>query len=68
MTFDLNVSKIDSSSEENLSEHSKVVFNLEEDIAAAEELSLNEMSNTIVKSGEEDVNVINDSSLLSEIR
>ena len=66
MTFDLNVSEIDSSNEENLSEDSKVVHNLEEDIAAAEELSLNEMSNTIVKSGEEDVNVINDSSMPSE--
>ena len=47
MTFDLNVSEIDSSSEENLSEDSKVVFNLEEETAAEEEISLNEMSNTI---------------------
>ena len=66
MTFDLNVSEIDSSSEENLSEDSKVVFNLEEDTAAEEELSLNEMSNTVVRSGEEDDNVINDSSVPSE--
>ena len=66
MTFDLNVSEIDSSSEENLSEDSKVVFNLEEDTAADEELSLNEMSNTVVRSGEEDDNVINDSSVPSE--
>ena len=65
MTFDLNVSEIDSSSEENLSEDSKVVFNLEED-TVAEELSLNEMSNTVVRSGEEDDNVINDSSEPSE--
>ena len=67
MTFDLNVSEIDSSSEENLSEDSKVVFNLEEDTAAEEELSLNEMSNTVVRSGEEDDNVINDSSVPSEV-
>ena len=40
MTFDLNVSEIDSSSEENLSEDPKVVFNLEED-TVAEELSIN---------------------------
>ena len=65
MTFDLNVSEIDSSSEENLSEDSKVVFNLEED-TVAEELSLNEMSNTVVRSGEEDDNVINDSFVPSE--
>ena len=67
MTFDLNVSEIDSSSKEDLSEDSKVVYNLEEDIAAEEELSLNEMSNTVVKSGEEDVNLINDSSVPSEV-
>ena len=66
MTFDLNVSEIDSSSEENLPEDSKVVFNLEEETAADEELSLNEMSNTVVKSGKEDYNVINDSSVPSE--
>ena len=66
MTFDLNVSEIDSSSEENLSEDSKVVFNLEEETAADEEFSLNEMSNTVFKSGEEDDNVINDSSVPSE--
>ena len=66
MTFDLNVSEIDSSSEENLSEDSKVVFNLEEETAAEEEFSLNEMSNTVVRSGEEDDNVINDSSVPSE--
>ena len=65
MTFDLNVSEIDSSSEENLSEDSKVVFNLEED-TVAEELSLNDMSNTVVRSGEEDDNVINDSFVPSE--
>ena len=65
MTFDLNVSEIDSSSEENLSEDSKVVFNLEED-TVAEELSLNEMSNTVVRSGEEDDNVIIDSFVPSE--
>ena len=65
MTFDLNVSGIDSSSEENLSEDSKVVFNLEED-TAAEELSLNEKSYTVARSSEEDDNVINDSSVLSE--
>jgi len=48
MTFDLNVSEIDSSSEENLSE----------DTAVEEELNLNEMSNTVVRSGEEDDSVI----------
>ena len=66
MTFDLNVSEIDSSSEENLSEDSKVVFNLEEDTATEEEPSLNEMSNMIDRSGEEDDIVINDSSVPSE--
>ena len=66
MTFDLNVSEIDSSSEENLSEDSKVVFNLEEETAADEEFSLNEISNTVVRSGEEDDNVINNSSVPSE--
>ena len=66
MTFDLNVSEIDSSSEENLSEDSKVVFNLDEEIPADEEFSLNEMSNTVVRSGEDDDNVINDSSVPSE--
>ena len=66
MTFDLNVSEIDSSSEENLPEDSKVVFNLEEETAADEEFSLNEMSNTVFRSGEEDDNVINDSSVPSE--
>lgn len=65
MTFDLNVSEIDSSSEENLSEDSKVVFNLEED-TVAEELSLNEMSNKVVRSVEEDDNVINDSFVPNE--
>ena len=65
MTFDLNVSEIDSSSLDNISKDSKVVFNLEED-SAAEELSLNEMSNRVVRSGEADDNVINDSSVLSE--
>ena len=57
MTFDLNVSEIDSSSEDNLSE----------DIAIEEELSLNEMSNTVIKSVEEEDNVINDSSVPSEV-
>ena len=66
MTFDLNVSEIDSSSEDNLSEDSKVVFNLEEDTATEEEISLNEMSNTIVKSGEEGDITINHSSVPSE--
>ena len=65
MTFDLNVSEIDSSSEENFSEDSKVVFNLEED-TVAEELSLNEMSNKVVRSVEEDDNVINDSFVPNE--
>ena len=67
MTFDLNVSEIDSLSEENLTEDSKVVFNLEEETAADEEFSLNEMSNTVSRSGEEDDNVINDSSVPSEV-
>ena len=58
MTFDLNVSKINSSSEENFSEHSKVVFNLEEETAAEEEFNLNEMSNTDVRSGKEDDSVL----------
>ena len=66
MTFDLNVSEIDSSSEDNFPEDSKVVFNLEEETAAHEEPSLNEMSNTAVGSDEEDDNVINDSSASSE--
>ena len=57
MTFDLNVSEIDSSSEDNLSE----------DIAIEEELSLNEMSNTVIRSVEEEDNVINDSSVPSEV-
>ena len=57
MTFDLNVSEIDSSSEDKLSE----------DIAIEEELSLNEMSNTVIKSVEEEDNVINDSSVPSEV-
>ena len=65
MTFDLNVSEIDSSSEENLPEDSKVVFNLEED-ATAEEPKQNEISNTVVGFGEDDDNIINDSSELSE--
>ena len=65
MTFDLNVSEIDSSSEESLSEDSKVVFNLEED-ATAEEPIQNGISNTVVGFGEDDDNVINDSSELSE--
>ena len=47
MTFDLNVSEIDSSSEENFSEDSKVVFNLEEEVAD-EELGQNEISNSVV--------------------
>ena len=59
MTFDLNVSEIDSSSEENLSEDLKVVFNLEEEVAA-EELEQNEISNTVVGLDEEGDNVIND--------
>lgn len=59
MTFDLNVSEIDSSSEENLSEDSKVVFNLEEEVAA-EELEQNEISNTVVGLEEEGDNLIND--------
>ena len=58
MTFDLNVSKINSSSEENFSEHSKVVFNLEEETAAEEEFNLNEMSNTDVRCGKEDDSVL----------
>ena len=66
MTFDLNVSEIDSSSEENLSEDSKVVFNLDEETAADEEFSLNEISNTVVRSVEKDDNVINNSSVPSE--
>ena len=66
MTFDLNVSEINSSSQENLSEDSKVEFNLEEDSDAVE-LSLNEISNTVVKSVQEDDNVINDSSAPSQI-
>ena len=66
MTFDLNVSEINSSSQENLSEDSKVEFNLEEDSDAVE-LSLNEISNTVVKSVQEDDNVINDSSVPSEV-
>ena len=57
MTFDLNVSEIDSSSEDKLSE----------DIAIEEELSLNEMSNTVIRSVEEEDNVINDSSVPSEV-
>jgi cell division protein FtsZ len=65
MTFDLNVSEIDSLSEESLSEDSKVVFNLEED-ATADEPKQNEISNTVVGFGEDDDNVINDSSELSE--
>ena len=65
MTFDLNVSEIDSSSEESLSEDSKVVFNLEED-ATSEEPKHNGISNTVVGFGEDDDNVINDSSELSE--
>ena len=65
MTFDLNVSEIDSSTEENLSEDSKVVFNLEEEVAA-EELEQNEISNTVVGLDEEGDNVINDGSEPSE--
>ena len=57
MTFDLNVSEIDSSSEENLSE----------DIAIEEELSLNKMSNTVIRSVDEEDNVINDSTVPSEL-
>jgi cell division protein FtsZ len=64
MTFDLNVSEIDLS-EDSLSEDSKVVFNLEED-ATAEEPKQNEISNTVVGFGEDDDNVINDSSKLGE--
>ena len=45
---------------------SKVVFNLEEEPAADEELSLNEMSNTVIRSAEEDDNVINNSSVPSK--
>ena len=56
MTFDLNVSEIDSSSEDNLSE----------DTAAQQELCLNEVSNTVVKTDEENDNVINASSVPSE--
>tara|TARA_B100000886_G_scaffold306854_1_gene239478 strand:- start:262 stop:2331 length:2070 start_codon:yes stop_codon:yes gene_type:complete len=67
MTFDLNVSEIDSSSEENLSEDTKVVFNLSEDTAIEEELSLDEMSNTVIRSVEEEDHVINDSSVPSEV-
>ena len=66
MTFDLNVSEIDSSSEENLPEDSKVVFNLEED-ATAEETKQNEISNMVVGLSEDDDNVINDFSELSEV-
>ena len=65
MTFDLNVSEIDSSTEENLSEDSKVVFNLEEEVAA-EELEQNEISNTVVGLNEEGDNLINDGSEPSE--
>ena len=50
MTFDLNVSEIDSSSED----------------ATAEEPKHNGISNTVVGFGEDDDNVINDSSELSE--
>tara|TARA_B100001093_G_scaffold517595_1_gene599631 strand:- start:12440 stop:14506 length:2067 start_codon:yes stop_codon:yes gene_type:complete len=66
MTFDLNVSEIDSSSEENLPEDSKVVFNLEED-ASVEETKQNEISNMVVGLSEDDDNVINDFSELSEV-
>jgi cell division protein FtsZ len=65
MTFDLNISEIDLLSEESRSEDSKVVFNLEED-TTAEEPKQNEISNTVVGFGEDDDNVINDSSELSE--
>ena len=64
MTFDLNVSEIDSSPEEILSEDSKVVLNLEEDATA--EPKQNGISNTVVGFGEDDDNIINDSSELSE--
>lgn len=56
MTFDLNISEIDSSSKENLSEKN----------SAEEDFILNEKSNTVVRFGEEDDNVINDSSIPSE--
>ena len=59
MTFDLNVSKIDSSFEDNLHEDSKVDSCLEEDIDAKEH-SLNYTSNSVDKFGEEDDKVIND--------
>ena len=65
MTFDLNVSKIDSSSEENFSEDSKVVFNLEEEVAD-EELGQNEISNSVVGLDEEGDDLINDGSEPSE--
>jgi len=65
MTFDLNVSEIDSSSEENFSEDSKVVFNLEEEVAD-EELGQNEISNSVVGLDEEGDDLINDGSEPSE--
>ena len=65
MTFDLNVSEIDSSSEENFSEDSKVVFNLEEEVAD-EELGQNEISNLVVGLDEEGDDLINDGSEPSE--
>ena len=57
MTFDLNVSDIDLSSDDKLSESSKVVFNLLED-GDAEELEQNEKLDTIVEFDDEGDKVI----------
>ncbi|MDG2164438.1 MAG: cell division protein FtsZ [Flavobacteriales bacterium] len=57
MTFDLNVSDIDSSSDDKLSESSKVVFNLLGD-GDAEELEQNEKLDTIVEFDDEGDKVI----------
>ena len=57
MTFDLNVSDIDSSSDDKLSESSKVVFNLLGD-GDAEELEQNQKLDTIVEFDDEGDKVI----------
>ena len=65
MTFDLNVSDIDLSSDDKLSESSKVVFNLLED-GDAEELEQNEKLDTIVEFDDEGDKVIIDADEPSE--
>ena len=65
MTFDLNVSDIDLSSDDKLSESSKVVFNLLED-GDAEELEQNEKLDTTVEFDDEGDKVIIDADEPSE--